>query len=265
MSSELQVLGIAQDGGLPHPGCLCDRCESVRRGERPRERVASVGLRSAGMTLLVDATPDLPSQAHDLTGGPPPDELWLTHLHLGHLLGLAYLGKEAWNVRDLPLRASASSLAFIERNEPWASLLRNGNCRPRPLTPGQVETFGAMKITPLQVPHRDEFGDTLAFLIAGPERLCLYCPDADRWTDWPGSDPAELDPAPDLLILDGTFSSARELPGRQLEEIPHPLIPATRDVFSGTRGELRFTHFNHSNAALDGLVDGVRDGDRFQL
>ena len=32
-----------------------------------------------------------------------------------------------------------------------------------------------------KVPHRDEFSDTMAFRIRGPDRVVLFCPDVDAW------------------------------------------------------------------------------------
>jgi pyrroloquinoline quinone biosynthesis protein B len=58
------VLGIAQDGGVPHIGCRQERCVLARRDPSRRERVACLGLvdEQAGRRFLIDATPDLPSQ-----------------------------------------------------------------------------------------------------------------------------------------------------------------------------------------------------------
>ena len=70
--------------------------------------------------------------------------------------------------------------------------------------------------------------------------------------------------AKDIALLDGTFASASELPGRSMADIPHPLMPATRDLLKGTRAALWFVHVNHTNAEI-GAKDVVRDGQRFAL
>ena len=87
---ELVVLGIAQDGGMPHLGCTQNLCQSMRDGRRKPERVSSLGLvnRLLGKAYLFDATPDMPSQIHSLTGGRLPDAIFLTHAHIGHYTGL---------------------------------------------------------------------------------------------------------------------------------------------------------------------------------
>ena len=90
----LVVLGIAQDGGIPHLGCQQERCVRARDGRGSVEKVASLGLvnRATGAAYLFDATPDFPAQVHALTGGAAPDGIFLTHAHIGHYTGLIYLG-----------------------------------------------------------------------------------------------------------------------------------------------------------------------------
>ena len=55
----LVVLGIAQDGGIPHLGCQQERCVLARDGRGQVEKVASLGLvnRATGAAYLFDATP----------------------------------------------------------------------------------------------------------------------------------------------------------------------------------------------------------------
>ena len=54
----------------------------------------------------------------------------------------------------------------------------------------------------------------------------------------------------DLAFLDGTFASPAEIPNRSVTDIPHPMIPATRDLLRGTRAQVWFIHLNHTNPAL---------------
>jgi pyrroloquinoline quinone biosynthesis protein B len=66
----------------------------------------------------------------------------------------------------------------------------------------------------------------------------------------------------DIALLDGSFWSADEVPGRRVEEIPHPLIPDTMArleplVARGKR--VVFTHLNNTNPALDeGSAEAAR-------
>jgi pyrroloquinoline quinone biosynthesis protein B len=59
----------------------------------------------------------------------------------------------------------------------------------------------------------------------------------------------------DTALLDGTFYSLNELPGRDVTQIGHPLITTTMDLLEPLvrSGKTRvfFTHLNHSNPALD--------------
>jgi pyrroloquinoline quinone biosynthesis protein B len=51
----------------------------------------------------------------------------------------------------------------------------------------------------------------------------------------------------EVALLDGTFFSADELPGRDLAEIPHPLATDTAWRLAGVACDLRLIHLNHSN------------------
>ena len=78
----------------------------------------------------------------------------------------------------------------------------------------------------IAVPHRDEFSETVAFLISGPSRKILWLPDIDKWEKW--TTPIEsMIARVDVAYIDATFYDERELPGRNLSEIPHPTITET--------------------------------------
>src|SRR5262245_26825511 len=68
------VLGVAQDGGVPHIGCDQALCVEARRDCSRRLRVASLGLidEASGQHFLIDASPDLPSQIADLRRSKAP-------------------------------------------------------------------------------------------------------------------------------------------------------------------------------------------------
>ncbi|HXV13910.1 MAG TPA: pyrroloquinoline quinone biosynthesis protein PqqB, partial [Candidatus Krumholzibacteria bacterium] len=63
----------------------------------------------------------------------------------------------------------------------------------------------------------------------------------------------------------GTFASLEELPGREISQVPHPLMSETRALLEGTRAKLWFIHLNHSNPAIVEGKDVAREGMRFQL
>lgn len=267
------VLGIAQDGGLPQTGCDCTRCAAARKDPSRARHVASLAIHipKTGRTWLVDATPDLPAQIetiHRFRPHPagkvdraPVDGVLLTHAHIGHYLGLAHFGFESLNTKDLPVHVSPRMAAYLRANGPWSQLVRLGNVALREFEPGKpFDLEEGISVRAIPVPHRDEYSDTMAFVIRGPRKTLLYVPDTDSWAAWPKPLPAVLaEEKVDYALLDATFYSPDELPDRDVTKIKHPLITQSMDLLEPLvkAGKLRvwFTHLNHSNPALD--ADGA--------
>lgn len=252
MTARILVLGTAQDGGVPHAGCDCAACAAAYRDDTRRRRVASIAVVGAsGRTLLVDATPDLRSQLHRLALAAgrdrlAPDALLITHAHVGHYLGLAFLGREAMNVRETPLWATASMEAFLCSNKPWSWLVERGQAVLRTLRPDHPVDFDGVRITPFLAPHRGEDTDTVGLRIEGAARRLLYLPDADELTP----DLIARIRGVDVALVDGTFYDPSELPGRDLAEIPHPFVADSVAALADAAAEVWFTHLNHSNALI---------------
>ena len=261
----LIVLGTAQDAGIPHLNCQQPLCVSIRAGKRRAERVSSIGLvdRVSGRAYLFDATPDFNAQVHALTGGRPPDGIFLTHAHIGHYTGLMYLGRESIGARGAPVYATKRLLEFLDRNGPWSQLIALGNIEPRTVEYDVAVTLpGDLRVTAFRVPHRDEFSDTVGYRIEGPRRKAIFIPDIDRWEKWDRSI-REIADTVDLAFLDGTFASPTEI-NRNIDEIPHPMMSRTRELLRGTRARLWFIHINHTNAELE-AADVVREGMTFEM
>jgi pyrroloquinoline quinone biosynthesis protein B len=261
---ELVVLGVAQDAGIPQLGCDQELCRSIREGSRKPERVSSLGLvnRALGLSYLFDATPDVVSQLGTLNGGKPPSAVFLTHGHIGHYTGLMYLGRESIDAKAVPVYGTDRMSAFLKANGPWSLLVSRANLDVRILRSDQpVSLADGIRVTAFVVPHRDEFTDTVGYLIEHGARRALFIPDIDQWSRWSRSI-RELVDTVDLAFLDGTFASATELPGRSTVDIPHPLIPATREILKGSQTAVWFIHLNHTNREL-GARDVARDGARF--
>ncbi|MCA8950292.1 MAG: MBL fold metallo-hydrolase [Planctomycetes bacterium] len=260
---ELFVLGIAQDGGLPHFGCERPCCVEARRSGRVLYP-ASLGVcdRDAGKLLLIEATPRVEEQVarlHRLAGirgrgRDPIDALLVTHAHIGHYLGLAWFGREVASTRRVPVFCSPRFAAFLRQHGPWRQLVELDQIAPQPFEPGVAfSPWPGLSVTAVPVPHRDEFSDTMAYRLTGRERTVLFVPDVDAWEREPGLLARLLDGV-DVAYLDGTFYDGSELPDRNLAEIRHPLMTRTMallaEVARARPGALRFVHLNHTNPAL---------------
>ncbi len=247
------LLGTAQDGGFPHVGCACPACETAAATPSRARRVACLGLVTKRGIALIDATPDFANQSRDLAqlaGIPadtPPRAILITHLHAGHVLGLPLLGREGWAATGTPVWATEDCLGFLERNEPFATLFRQGHLEPRVLHLGWDASLDDLVIQPVPVHHRSEHGDTVAYRIEGPERSLFYAPDLDTLTP----DAIGHIRSADIAILDGTFFRKRELARDDANSVPHPAIADTMSQVAGLDTRIVFTHLNHTNPVLD--------------
>jgi len=253
----LVVLGIAQDGGVPHLGCETGPCGAVRRGERRAEKVACLGLTDGERAFLFDATPDLPSQVHAM-GVRAPSGVFLTHAHIGHYTGLVHLGKEVLGARGLPVYATEKMRHFLGSNAPWRALVEGGNVD---LRDNADVDLGGVRVKALRVPHRDEYADTVGYLIEGPRTKTLFVPDIDRWEQW-DRDLRTIVASVDHAFLDATFFSGDEMPGRDIAKVPHPLVTDTMSRLDGLGAKVRFIHLNHTNPLLDDAAPAERRGFR---
>jgi len=280
MDIEAVLLGTAQDGGVPQAGCYCVNCTAARAVPERRRLVACLGIvdRPSGTSWMIDATPDLPEQVHLLKEFAPECTLsgiLLTHAHIGHYTGLVHLGREAMDAKSLSVHATERMAVFLRSNEPWSSLVERSNIVIRTLVPDRpVELGPDLRITPIQVPHRDELSDTVAFVVEGPDKRLFYCPDIDSWDDW-DRDVREFVPGMDVALLDGTFHGPGELEGREVRDVPHPLVTDTLERLTGVDCDVRIIHLNHTNPLLaagpaadlarsSGIMVGA-DGGRFPL
>jgi pyrroloquinoline quinone biosynthesis protein B len=263
------VLGTVQDGGMPQAACDCAHCSAARKNPALARHVVSLAIyiSKTDHVYLIDATPDLPAQIeqiHSFHHHPegkvdraPVDGVLLTHAHIGHYLGLAHFGFESLNTKGIPTWVSPRMAEFLRTNGPWSQLVRLGNITLKEIQPGvSSELEDGVSFKAFQVPHRDEYTDTLAFLIHGPHKTLLYVPDTDSWKSWPRPLTEVLVAEKvDIALLDATFYSADELPDRDVSKIKHPLMTDTMDLLGSLlkEGKLQvyFTHMNHTNPALD--------------
>ncbi len=257
------VLGTAQDAGKPQIGQYQD---PAWQDPDLRRLPVSLGIvdRAHGRRWLVEATPFITEQLQLLdqvylpAARPGIDGIFITHAHMGHYTGLMFLGREAMGAKQIPVYVMEKMRSFLQTNGPWSQLVALHNIVLMPLHAGKaVAAGGGLSITPLPVPHRDEFSETVAFIIEGTQRRLLFLPDIDTWEEWGamGYEIENMVAAVDVAYLDATFFSGDELPGRDMSRIPHPTIRHTMDRFQGSppeiRERIRFIHMNHTNPALD--------------
>jgi len=261
------VLGVAQDGGLPHAGCACARCDAARRGKRRRERVACLGVTDGKRAWLLDATPDLPDQLHDL-GVRSPQGVFLTHAHMGHYLGLAHLGREALGVRGVALHGTPRMRDFLRTNAPWSALFDQGRVT---FDASLHADLGGVTAEAIPVPHRGEWTDTVGWILRGPRASVLWLPDIDSWDAW-DRDVREVVASVDVAFLDATFYDDGELPGVRMDEVPHPRVVDTMRRLGGLADRVRLVHLNHTNPLWDDEAPATahgfrvaRDGDVIDL
>lgn len=247
------LLGTAQDGGRPQPGCIRPCCRDL--GPHDVRHPVALGLiDDSGQGHLVEATRAMGDQLRRW-GHPPLASIALTHAHFGHVDGLGLLGKETMAMRDLPLYASPSMIDLLHATPMWSVLVQDGVIKPHAFTSPVVLGPG-LSMEAIPVPHRAELSDMHALLFRGPNRSLLFLPDHDTWEETLAQHDAESIRSwfrslqVDVALIDGTFWSGDELPSRSQHEVPHPPVMDTLDRMGDRRdedAELVFIHLNHTN------------------
>lgn len=258
---ELVILGIVQDGGSPHIACRKNCCSELYKKDLKRY-VVSLGIIDyiSQKKYIFEATPDFPSQIkrlHDLAnfGNDIPDGVFLTHAHIGHYTGLMYLGREAKGAFGVKVFAMERMKKFLEENAPWSQLVSLKNIIINKIQNDRpIKLSSNIKVVALQVPHRDEFSETVGFKIYGKKNSLLFIPDIDKWGKWERSIVDEIAKV-DYALIDATFYSGEELDSRDISEIPHPFVIESMELFSDLpakeKNKIYFIHLNHTNPLLD--------------
>jgi pyrroloquinoline quinone biosynthesis protein B len=255
----ITVLGIAQDAGYPHPYCGKACCEAVVQGKEQRKKVTCLGIvdRETQQVFMIEATPDFTEQERILRGYLSDKTksiscIFLTHAHMGHYTGLMYLGREAMAAKEIPVFAMPKMKAFLTNNGPWSQLVSLKNITLTPLyNDSSIVISKNISIKPIVVPHRDEFSETVGFIIYGKNKKVLFIPDIDKWHKWQRKILDEVRGV-DVALLDGTFYKNGEIPNRDMSEIPHPFIEETINLFNDSpdKSKIHFIHLNHTNPIL---------------
>ena len=255
--AEVVLLGIAQDGGRPQPGCIKPCCIGLSSNDISYP--TSLGVIESDQIHLIDVTRHLANQLQYLENR-IPNYVWLTHAHFGHVDGLGLFGRETMNAQGIPLYASKKMQQLITDTPQWRIMVEQGVFVPREVSNNNKIEFGELTIEPILVPHRDELSDMHAFVISTPENKLLYLPDHDTWEETLSMYNCQdirqwlKDLAIDIALIDGTFWSEDELQSRNQQKVPHPPIKQTIEMLGYKQQgdpEIYFIHLNHTNPVYD--------------
>ena len=255
--AEVVLLGVAQDGGRPQPGCTKPFCIGLSSNDISYP--TSLGVIESDQIHLIDVTRHLANQLQYLENR-IPNYVWLTHAHFGHVDGLGLFGRETMNARGIPLYASKKMQQLITDTPQWRIMVEQGVFVPREVSNNNKIEFGELTIKPILVPHRDELSDMHAFVISTPENKLLYLPDHDTWEETLSMYNCQdirqwlKDLAIDIALIDGTFWSEDELQSRNQQKVPHPPIKQTIEMLGYKQQgdpEIYFIHLNHTNPVYD--------------
>lgn len=252
------VLGVAQDAGHPQANCAKSCCSEAFEDPSKSHKVSSIAISDGERFYIIDATPDFTSQldkAKEVFANQTFGGIILTHAHIGHYTGLMYLGREAMNASSIPVYTLPKMKAFLENNGPWSQLVALNNIQLIEMQNGEeFEVSENISITPILVPHRDEFSETAGYSIDINDKEILFIPDIDKWERW-DKDILRLIDGCNYAFLDATFYNGQELPGRNINEVPHPFVIESMKLFDQLsaidKKKVHFIHFNHTNPLLD--------------
>ncbi|MBS8265669.1 pyrroloquinoline quinone biosynthesis protein PqqB [Mesobacillus boroniphilus] len=258
----VKILGTAQDGGIPQANCFCNNCTEAINNPSKKRFASSLGILLPDLKkwYMLDATPDFKDQLLLINKDHQAfklDGIILSHAHIGHYTGLMFLGKEAMATNELDIFAGNKMKNMLTKHFPWKQLVDLNNINIKDLIADHpIKLESNLTITPLEVPHRNEYSETFGFVISGLNKKILYIPDIDKWEEW-DCNLVDIASKVDYCFIDATFYSEEELKqlGRNFKDIPHPYITDSMDllqkVVDRNKCEVYFLHFNHTNPILN--------------
>ncbi len=252
----LVILGTAQDGGYPQVACKKNCCTKVWKQPARKQFVSCLALvdPKSNKVWLFDATPDFREQ-WQLLKEKTNDSIqlagiFLTHAHIGHYTGLMLLGREVMGAKQIPVYAMPRMKTFLETNGPWSQLVKLGNISIVALSQKEEHhLFDGVSVIPYLVPHRDEYSETVGFVMKVNSEKILFLPDIDKWDKW-SENAVSFISGMDMAFIDATFYDENELPGRTMKEVPHPLVKESISLFQALKQNIYFIHMNHTNPLL---------------
>jgi len=259
--TELIILGTAQDAGYPQIGCEKDCCKNLIANNEKGAQVTCLGVvdYDNDQIWMLEASPDFKNQCAQLSAhlAPDfklPDGIFLTHGHIGHYTGLMYLGRESIGADQVPVYTMPKMADYLSTNGPWSQLVQLENIALKQLSSDStIHLSDQVSITPIEVPHRGEYTETVGFKIKGENKTALFIPDIDKWHLWDRDINSEI-AAVDYAFLDATFYKNGEVGNRDMSLIPHPFVEESMALFdslhASERNKIHFIHFNHTNPLL---------------
>ena len=259
-SEYIYILGNTQDAGMPHIGCKHKFClDNFNKYEE--FYVTSIAVINSDLKkyILFEATPDITYQLNHIKNNIfkdflLPEAIYITHAHIGHYSGLMYFGREALGSTNQLVKVLPKMSNFLKTNGPWSQLFNLNNIQIQNIKfhVSNLELSNII-VTPIQVPHRDEYSETAGYIIKGKNKKALFIPDIDKWEKW-DKNLIELVKDFDYLLLDATFYDSKEI-NRDISEIPHPLVSETISHLNGlskeNKSKIYFIHMNHTNPMLN--------------
>ena len=245
---------------MPHIGCKHKFClDNFNTYEEYYVTSIAVVNQEKKKYILFEATPDITHQLNYLKDNIfqeflLPEALYITHAHIGHYTGLMYFGREALGSKNLLVKVLPKMSNFLKTNGPWSQLVTLNNIQIQN-TKFDVSNseLSNIDVTPIQVPHRDEYSETAGYIIKGKSKKALFIPDIDKWEKW-DKNLTDLVKDFDYLLLDATFYDSKEI-NRDISEIPHPLVSETINLLNSlskeNKSKVYFIHMNHTNPMLN--------------
>ncbi len=261
-ATELIILGVAQDAGYPQLNCYQPHCQAGWADAKNKKYATSMALidHQGQQKYLFEATPDIREQMHQLHSHAPDETyplngVFLTHAHMGHYTGLMHMGHEAAGTKNVPVYVMPKFKKYLENNGPWSQLVKLNNIVLHQLqNETSIQLSSQINVKPLLVPHRDEYSETVGYVISGPNKSALFIPDINKWQLWEKDIETEISKV-DYALLDATFFANGEIPNRDMSEIPHPFVEESLQLFKDLsvkdKAKVYFIHFNHTNPLLN--------------
>lgn len=258
------ILGIAQDGGLPHIGCNESCCAEAWKKPSSKKNATCIGIidPKTQQRWIIEASQDLRYQLNYLDTICPKrkkstvlDGIFITHGHIGHYMGLIYLEKAMLSSEKIPVYTMPKMGKYLSANRPWKDTIQQKNITLHFLEDQKsVQLNKRISITPFLVPHRADYAETVGYIITGPKKSYVFIPDLDHWEGMK-TPIEEYISQTDGALLDATFFNRTELKHRDMSKVPHPTIEESMQQFAvlptKEKKKIHFIHLNHTNPVLN--------------